>query len=533
MKKGMDISYHQGNIDFDSVKRSGIEFVIIREGYRQTTDKKFFEYVKAAKEAGIFILGVYHFSYALNDFQAAEEAKYCVNRVEEAGLPKTTIIYYDFEYDTVDKAKAAGITLGVSECNSFTQTFCKEIERLGYTPGIYTNIDYYKNWYNQSTIDKYYSTLWLADYKDGPDFDCLIQQYTSIGSVPGISGNVDLDYYYDREFKMNDKSFIRSRKAVVDLINSWVGKNEVDGSYKEIIDIYNSYTGIFPRGIKMQYFWAWCACTWSALAIKLGYTDIMPIEISCGELIKAAQKMDCWEEADDFVPKIGDACLYDWDDNGIGDNVGWPDHVGVVTYVNEAEGYFVVTEGNYSDSVKKRTVSINGRYIRGFITPAYNMDDCYPERESGKSYEEVAYEVISGFWGNGEERKKALEEKGYDYEMIQKYVNLILNGEVIKPKNSTQDQNQPTSSKITATCSAKYFSSGLAGSYYAAADLYCRNDAGTNKKALCIIPKGTKVQCYGYYNKSNGVIWPYIQFAMDGVQYTGFSSGNYLTKLTK
>lgn len=58
-----------------------------------------------------------------------------------------------------------------------------------------------------------------------------------------------------------------SRQAVADLVNSWVGKNEADGSYKTIIEIYNSYKGTFPRGTKMDYSWPWCACTW----IRSGY----------------------------------------------------------------------------------------------------------------------------------------------------------------------------------------------------------------------------------------------------------------------
>lgn len=77
-----------------------------------------------------------------------------------------------------------------------------------------------------------------------------------------------------------------SRQAVVDLAESWIGKNEADGSYKSIIDIYNSFTGAFPRGTKMAYEWEWCACTWSALAVALKYTAIMPIEISCYYLIE-------------------------------------------------------------------------------------------------------------------------------------------------------------------------------------------------------------------------------------------------------
>lgn len=163
-----------------------------------------------------------------------------------------------------------------------------------------------------------------------------------------------------------------SRSAVVNLINSWIGKNEADGSYKSIIDIYNSYTGKFPRGTKMEYGWAWCACTWSALAIKLGYTAIMPIEISCYYIIERAKEMGVWVEQDSYVPSPGDAVLYDWDDNGAGDNTGAPDHIGTVTEVHKDQGYFLVVEGNYSNSVKQRKLSINGRYIRGFITPKYD-----------------------------------------------------------------------------------------------------------------------------------------------------------------
>lgn len=111
--------------------------------------------------------------------------------------------------------------------------------------------------------------------------------------------------------KIKGVMVLKSRAAVVNLVNSWLGKNESDGSYKSIIDIYNSFTGAFPRGTKMQYGWAWCACTWSALAIKLGYISIMPIEISCFYLIEAAKKMGIWVEDDAYVPSPGDAVLYD------------------------------------------------------------------------------------------------------------------------------------------------------------------------------------------------------------------------------
>lgn len=515
MKKGIDISYHQGKIDFTKVKKAGIDFVIMRSSYRQKVDSKFHEYVKGCDDSDISILGVYHFIYALNDQQALEEAKFCVNEVRKAGL-EGVYIFSDFEYDSVKKAAAAGVTLGKAECNRFTKIFCEYVESQGYKTGIYTNNDYYKNWYDINLLSKY--PIWLADYTGGPDHACLLQQFTSSGQVNGISGRVDMNYLYEEEVT----TLTKSRQAVVDLICSWEGRNEGCGSHRYIVDIYNSYNGPFPRGVKMQYDWSWCACTWSATAIKLGYTDVMPIEISCGELIKAAQKMGVWQENDGYIPKPADAILYDWDDSGKGDNTGWPEHVGTVIEVNKDAGYFVVMEGNYNDQVKKRTVSINGKNIRGFITPKYTDEIVLPPAQvSDKDNKTIAHEVIAGTWYSGEKRKKALEEAGYDYEAIRKLVNEILNVPAKKPSSTKT---------VTATCKAQKFDEDLAGTYKTTANLHLRNDAGSNKKSLVVIPKGTEVKCYGYYTLFTNSKWLYIQTTVDGIQYTGFSSNKYLKK---
>lgn len=332
---------------------------------------------------------------------------------------------------------------------------------------------------------------------------------------------------YDKYIKEVNKKMYE-RQKVVDLVKSWDGKKESDGSYKSIIDIYNS-VGPFPRSTKMQYGWAWCACTWSALAKKLGYTEIMPVEISCREIIKIAQSMGIWVENDSYVPKPGDAILYDWEDNGVGDNTGNPDHIGTVIEVYGS--YMVIEEGNYSDSVKRRTVSLNGKFIRGFITPKYtNNTVSAPKQESGLDIETVAREVIAGKWGTGLVRKANLEKAGYKYDAVQKKVNETLNGSAVKTQNLVQDQNQPVAKKVVSTCTAKCKDTSLKGTYITTADLYLRNDAGTDMKALVVVPKGTEVKMYGYYNMSNGVKWYYVQTVIDGVEYIGFQSSAYLKK---
>lgn len=165
---------------------------------------------------------------------------------------------------------------------------------------------------------------------------------------------------------------MKSRKAIADLALSWVGLNEKDGSFKPIIDIYNKGT----KGYDLKYTDAWCAATVSALAVVLNYTDIIPVECSCARMVKKAQDMGIWVEDDAFVPRMGDIIMYDWQDNGKGDDKGNPDHVGIVTSV--ADGKINIVEGNKSERVGTRKLSPNAKYIRGYITPKYDAENAEP-----------------------------------------------------------------------------------------------------------------------------------------------------------
>ena len=236
-KRGIDISTWQGNIDAGKVKNSGIEFVILREGYRQTADSRFFENARKCKEVGLTVMGVYHFSYALNAEQAKQEAQSCIANLQKAGLGKDTIVFFDFEYDTVTKAAASGVTLGRAECNAHTKAFCETVESFGYKAGIYFNIDYYRNWYDHDLLDKY--VKWLADWSGDADYSCSFHQYSSKGSVPGISGNVDMNYYFVEESGTVVTGV--TANAVLDVARGWLGYSEANGKFKEILDTYNSH----------------------------------------------------------------------------------------------------------------------------------------------------------------------------------------------------------------------------------------------------------------------------------------------------
>lgn len=161
----------------------------------------------------------------------------------------------------------------------------------------------------------------------------------------------------------------KTANTILGIARGWLGCKESDGSHKKIIDVYNSHKPL-ARGYKVKYTDSWCATFVSACAIKAGYTDIIPLECSCNKMIEKFQKMGRWTEDDAHVPHLGDVIFYDWQDNGVGDCKGTSEHVGYVEKVEN--GKIIVIEGNKNDSVSRRLLNVNGRYIRGFGCPAYD-----------------------------------------------------------------------------------------------------------------------------------------------------------------
>lgn len=189
--KGIDVSAWQGEIDWDSVKKDGVEFAIIRTGYGRHSetqiDKYFKANIKGAKTAGIKV-GVYHYSYAESVDDAKTEAEFCLSILdgEKLDLP----VYYDIE----DKTIAAKHDKDIR--TNMCIAFCSEIENAGYWAGVYANKNWYDNFLNYEELKKRY-TLWLAHYGiDEPSLECDVWQYTSSGAVEGINGNVDMNFMY-------------------------------------------------------------------------------------------------------------------------------------------------------------------------------------------------------------------------------------------------------------------------------------------------------------------------------------------------
>ncbi len=176
---------------------------------------------------------------------------------------------------------------------------------------------------------------------------------------------------------------------VVGLARSFLGRKEKDGSHKPIIDLYNSHRPL-PRGYKVKYTDEWCATFVSAVAVRLGYTDIIPPECSCPKMLEHFKRMESFDENDARVPEAGDVIFYDWEDGGSGDNTGRPNHVGIVEKV--ANGVVTVIEGNYNESVRRRNIKVNAKYIRGYGVPKYDKAE---PTEVKKPLPEISYQVYT------------------------------------------------------------------------------------------------------------------------------------------
>lgn len=180
---------------------------------------------------------------------------------------------------------------------------------------------------------------------------------------------------------------MKTRDKIVKQAQAWLGKNERDGSFREIIDIYNRIYPL-PVGYKVKYSDEWCAAFISALGQACGMTDVILPECGCERMIRLYRAKGLWQEQDDYIPKSGDILMYDWQDSGVGDCTGTADHVALVEKVEN--GYIHLIEGNRSQSVKRITIPINSRQIRGFCLPAYEEGK---EPEIIEGADEMAFRI--------------------------------------------------------------------------------------------------------------------------------------------
>lgn len=191
MFKGVDVSRHQGIIDWDKfLEDEHSDFAIIRAGFgKNNIDAQAVRNVAECERLGI-PYGLYWFSYALTPEMARREAEYLS---EFVGSHKPSYpLVYDFEYDSVTHAVKNGVKISRDFVLNCTEQFCHRLEELGFYAMFYCNNDYYQRYYQASKVAEKYD-MWYARYATSPGRPVTLWQTSESGRVKGIQGKVDLD----------------------------------------------------------------------------------------------------------------------------------------------------------------------------------------------------------------------------------------------------------------------------------------------------------------------------------------------------
>lgn len=241
MLKGIDVSEFNGVIDWAAVKASGkVDFAIIRSGLGWTDgdlalrrDKRFIENIRGCEENGI-PYGIYHYSYCLKPENARKEAQYVVRLLKDAGAKPLYPVWLDLE----DNAQ---IPLGKSALTQLAADWLDEIEQSGYYAGIYSYRSFFEQYLDMGKLAKY--DVWLAEVDvNKPKYSggYGMWQYSWKGNIPGISGDVDLDYAY-REYP----EIIRNNG-----LNGW--EKQENSKIETIDDIKRELAKIIEKLIALQ-----------------------------------------------------------------------------------------------------------------------------------------------------------------------------------------------------------------------------------------------------------------------------------------
>ena len=247
--KGIDVSEFQGNIDWNKVKADGVEFAILRVGFGMdvtSQDDKYIERnISECERLGI-PYGVYLFSYANTVEKAKSEAEHTLRIIKGHDLKMG--VWYDIE-DNSTSGSVSKETL-----TNIINTYCNMIKNAGYDVGIYASLNWLNNKIESSVQKKY--PIWVAQYYTECQYkkDYVIWQYSSSGKVDGISGNVDMNYYYGEldssadEDTSNEKE--EPKKHIIDVDGKWgedttkkaqkVFGTTVDGIVTDQYKIYKS-----------------------------------------------------------------------------------------------------------------------------------------------------------------------------------------------------------------------------------------------------------------------------------------------------
>lgn len=543
--RGIDISSYQGKPDMKKVKKCGTQFVILRAHQRDGIDTSFeHNYSECVKNK--IPVGIYKFSYAMNEEQSKAEADAVLKVLNGRELDYP--VFIDMEF--ADQRKLPKDTL-----TSIIKVFCKKIKKAGYIPAIYCNADWYKNVLDTAKLDYPY---WIAAYPANdtgvvqerlrPGFG-IGWQYSSKGVVSGINGKVDMDLFYKdysgklKPFEESDKGVVEEvsqAKIIMDKAISYMGTKENPPGSNNVIFNTHYYGGPVNGS---WYPWC-CAFVWDIFRM-CGLSHLF----YNGQKTAYCPTVENWARQNGQIvnkaaAKYGDIILFDWGGDGVAD------HIGFVESYNPNTGVYTTIEGNTSDGndsnggiVMRRT-----RYpssVRCIIRPKYT--DATPSaptdekwtatgtatstannlyvRMSPSTNGVVLGELMKGnrFEVNGEKSGKWVKAKvanmgiGWIHSNYIKYDNTASN-KPSKPAQDTVKNKQDKNERL------------FVGRVMATA-LNVRSWAGTGNPQIKSYPQlghGNLVDVMNFTQKDEyGADWYYVRIAG---KYFGFVKAEFIAK---
>ena len=216
IQQGIDVSYHNGTLDWSTIKAAGVDFAILRAAYRGygtegtlVRDAKFAEYMQGAMSQGIPV-GAYIYSQAITTAEAVQEANYILNIVRGYSLDLPIVFDYEFagvKTGRLDSAWSSG-KLNKSKMTDIALAFCDTIKNAGYDAMVYANKTFLSKNLDHEVIENAGYDVWLAHYTTNTNYtgDYKIWQYTSSGKIPGIEGKrFDCNFMYSGTISMSLK----------------------------------------------------------------------------------------------------------------------------------------------------------------------------------------------------------------------------------------------------------------------------------------------------------------------------------------
>lgn len=575
--KGIDVSYHNGVIDWNKVLKDNIKFAIIREGYRKTIDSQFLNNVKNAKENEIPIM-VYHFIY-IDNATIKENAQSTVSNMIKANLDiSSTWVWVDLEYDTWIKC---GQTCTKDLCSKYTQQYINELKSLGCNNvGIYMNKDYYKNYYTKEILDEY--PIWLADYNGEPDYDCVIQQYSDSGTVNGIdSTDVDMNYLFDLNMLKNENK-VETENYGGDIMTTDKVKELAKSLLKHYPFVYcptlAGYTSNrTPHRGDIVLFYNGSRFYHTGIVYKVDSTYFYTIEGNTSGASRVESNGGGVYEKK-YTIKNYTSCKFFRPDYSIlvNEKVFSSTSKAIDCLINVASnevGYKEKASNAYLDSKNSNAGANNYTKYWRDIKPSYQGEPwcaCFVtwcvqnmiltgEKKTSSSTPSSDNKTYVGKGIGTGVALYNMNVRDNNSSSDGKIIGSVNKGETVEVLSITSNgwfkivwtkctkgyayvsyqdgkyftyKKNSTATKKTASEEPKSFSEKLEGTYIVnvSKELNVRDGAGTDNKILVSIPNGTKVKNYGYYTTVSGTKWLYVKFTYNNITYIGFASSKYLKK---